>query len=86
MILREIKREFAGSSNSDRFMEECIKAGYLRRENKALLSAGSAFWRILKIIFRSGSFCSDGSPIHQELRILSFETSFNQITYILLKD
>ena len=34
VILREIKREFAGVSNIDRSIEEYIKAGYIRRESK----------------------------------------------------
>ena len=34
VILREIKREFEGVANIDRSIEEYIKAGYFRRENK----------------------------------------------------
>ena len=34
VILREIKRDFEGVANIDRSIEEYIKAGYIRRENK----------------------------------------------------
>ena len=34
VILREIKREFVGVANIDRSIEDYIKAGYIKRENK----------------------------------------------------
>ena len=34
VILREIKREFEGVASIDRSIEEFIKAGYIKRENK----------------------------------------------------
>ena len=34
VTLRAIKQEFAGVANIDRSIEEFIKAGYIKRENK----------------------------------------------------
>jgi len=87
VILREIKREFAGSSNLDRFMEECIKAGYIRRENKRYYQQVPLLENLENLSLDQEVFIRDDSPIYQELLNLSFETQLaNQTnTAILLE-
>ena len=85
VILREIKREFAGSSNLDRFMEECIKAGYIRRENKHYYQQVPLLENLENLSLDQEVFIRDGSPIYQELLNLSFETQLaNQTNAAIL--
>ena len=74
VILREIKREFAGFPNLDRFMEECIKAGYIRRENKRYYQQVPLLENLENLSLDQEIFIRDDSPIYQELLNLSFET------------
>ena len=87
VILREIKREFAGFPNLDRFMEECIKAGYIRRENKRYYQQVPLLEKLENLSLDQEVFIRDDSPIYQELLNLSFETQLaNQTnTAILLE-
>ena len=73
VILREIKREFAGFPNLDRFMEECIKAGYIRRENKRYYQQVPLLENLENLSLDQEIFIRDDSPIYQELLNLSFE-------------
>lgn len=85
VILREIKREFAGSSNLDRFMEECIKAGYIRRENKRYYQQVPLLEKLENLSLDQEVFIRDDSPIYQELLNLSFETQLaNQTNAAIL--
>ena len=85
VILREIKREFAGSSNLDRFMEECIKAGYIRRENKRYYQQVPLLENLENLSLDQEIFIRDDSPIYQELLNLSFETQLaNQTNAAIL--
>lgn len=85
VILREIKREFAGSSNLDRFMEECIKAGYIRRENKRYYQQVPLLENLENLSLDQEVFIRDDSPIYQELLNLSFETQLaNQTNAAIL--
>ena len=74
VILREIKREFAGFPNLDRFMEECIKAGYIRRENKRYYQQVPLLEKLENLSLDQEVFIRDDSPIYQELLNLRFET------------
>ena len=85
VILREIKREFAGSSNLDRFMEECIKAGYIRRENKRYYQQVPLLEKLENLSLDQEVFIRDDSPIYQELLNLRFETQLaNQTNAAIL--
>ena len=85
VILREIKREFAGSSNLDRFMEECIKAGYIRRENKRYYQQVPLLDNLENLSLNQEIFIRDDSPIYQELLNLRFETQLaNQTNAAIL--
>ena len=85
VILREIKREFAGSSNLDRFMEECIKAGYIRRENKRYYQQVPLLENLENLSLNQEIFIRDDSPIYQELLNLRFETQLaNQTNAAIL--
>ena len=74
VILREIKREFAGFTNLDRFMEECIKAGYIRRENKRYYQQVPLLEKLGNLSLDQEVFIRDDSPIYQEFLDLRFET------------
>ena len=74
VILREIKREFAGFPNLDRFMEECIKAGYIRRENKRYYQQVPLLEKLENLSLDQEVFIRDDSPIYQEFLNLRFET------------
>ncbi|WP_061910134.1 DUF1803 domain-containing protein [Streptococcus cristatus] len=80
VILREIKREFVGSSNLDRFMEECIKAGYIRRENKRYYQQVPLLENLENLSLDQEIFIRDDSPIYQELLNLRFETQLSNQT------
>lgn len=85
VILREIKREFAGFPNLDRFMEECIKAGYIRRENKRYYQQVPLLEKLENLSLDQEVFIRDDSPIYQELLNLSFETQLaNQTNAAIL--
>ena len=85
VILREIKREFAGFPNLDRFMEECIKAGYIRRENKRYYQQVPLLEKLENLSLNQEIFIRDDSPIYQELLNLSFETQLaNQTNAAIL--
>ena len=80
VILREIKREFAGFPNLDRFMEECIKAGYIRRENKRYYQQVPLLDNLENLSLNQEIFIRDDSPIYQELLNLRFETQLTNQT------
>ena len=80
VILREIKREFAGFPNLDRFMEECIKAGYIRRENKRYYQQVPLLENLENLSLDQEVFIRDDSPIYQELLNLRFETQLTNQT------
>lgn len=85
VILREIKREFAGFPNLDRFMEECIKAGYIRRENKRYYQQVPLLENLESLTLDQEIFIRDDSPIYQELLNLRFETQLaNQTNAAIL--
>ena len=85
VILREIKREFAGFPNLDRFMEECIKAGYIRRENERYYQQVPLLEKLENLSLDQEIFIRDDSPIYQELLNLSFETQLaNQTNAAIL--
>ena len=85
VILREIKREFAGFPNLDRFMEECIKAGYIRRENKRYYQQVPLLEKLENLSLDQEIVIRDDSPIYQELLNLSFETQLaNQTNAAIL--
>ena len=80
VILREIKREFAGIPNLDRFMEECIKACYIRRENKRYYQQVPLLEKLENLSLDQEVFIRDDSPIYQELLNLRFETQLTNQT------
>ena len=85
VILREIKREFAGFLNLDRFMEECIKAGYIRRENKRYYQQVPLLEKLKNLSLDQEVFIRDDSPFYQELLNLRFETQLaNQTNAAIL--
>ena len=85
VILREIKREFAGFPNLDRFIEECIKAGYIRRENKRYYQQVPLLENLESLTLDQEVFIRDDSPLYQELLNLSFETQLaNQTNAAIL--
>ena len=85
VILREIKREFAGFPNLDRFIEECIKAGYIRRENKRYYQQVPLLEKLENLSLDQEVFIRDDSPIYQELLNLRFETQLaNQTNAAIL--
>ena len=74
VILREIKREFAGFPNLDRFIEECIKVGYIRRENKRYYQQVPLLEKLENLSLNQEIFIRDDGPIYQEFLDLRFET------------
>ena len=74
VILREIKREFADFPNLDRFIEECIKAGYIRRENKRYYQQLPLLDNLENLTLDQEIFIRDDGPIYQEFLDLRFET------------
>ncbi|KAA0963925.1 DUF1803 domain-containing protein [Streptococcus cristatus] len=85
VILREIKREFASFLNLDRFMEECIKAGYIRRENKRYYQQVPLLEKLKNLSLDQEVFIRDDSPFYQELLNLRFETQLaNQTNAAIL--
>ena len=85
VILREIKREFADFPNLDRFIEECIKAGYIRRKNKRYYQQVPLLENLENLSLDQEIFIRDDSPIYQELLNLRFETQLaNQTNAAIL--
>ena len=74
VILREIKHEFAGFPNLDRFIEECIKAGYIRRENKRYYQQLPLLDNLKNLTLDQEIFIRDDGPLYQEFLDLRFET------------
>ena len=74
VILRAIKREFAGFPNLDRFIEECIKVGYIRRENKRYYQQLPLLDNLENLTLDQEVFIRDDSPLYQEFLDLCFET------------
>ena len=74
VILREIKRKFVGFPNLDRFIEECTKAGYIRRENKRYYQQLSLLDNLENLTLDQEIFIRDDGPIYQEFLDLRFET------------
>ena len=85
IILREIKREFAGVSNIDRSIEEYIKAGYIRRESKRYYLTLPFLDNLSDLRLDQEVFIRDDSPLYQELLEMRFETQLsNQINAAIL--
>ena len=80
VILREIKREFAGVSNIDRSIEEYIKAGYIRRESKRYYLTLPFLDNLSDLRLDQEVFIRDDSPLYQELLELRFETQLSNQT------
>ena len=85
VILREIKHEFVGFPNLDRFIEECIKAGYIRRKNKRYYQQVPLLENLESLTLDQEVFIRDDSPFYQELLNLRFETQLaNQTNAAIL--
>lgn len=80
VILREIKREFAGMANIDRSIEEYIKAGYTRRENKRYYLTLPFVESLEDLRLDQEVFIRDDSLLYQELLELRFETQLSNRT------
>lgn len=80
VILREIKREFAGVANIDRSIEEYIKAGYIRREKKRYYLTLPFLESLADLTLDQEVFIRDDSPLYQELLELRFETQLSNQT------
>ncbi|MBN2958568.1 MAG: DUF1803 domain-containing protein [Streptococcus gordonii] len=80
VILREIKREFAGVANIDRSIEDYIKAGYIKRENKRYYLTLPFVESLEDLQLDQEVFIRDESPLYQELLELRFETQLSNQT------
>ena len=80
VILREIKRDFEGVANIDRSIEEYIKAGYIRRENKRYFLTLPLLESLEDLRLDQEFFIRDDSPLYQELLELRFETRLSNQT------
>lgn len=80
VILREIKREFAGVANIDRSIEDYIKAGYIRRENKRYYLTLPLLESLEDLRLDQEVFIRDDSPLYQELLELRFKTQLSNQT------
>ena len=80
VILREIKRDFEGVANIDRSIEEYIKAGYIRRENKRYFLTLPLLDSLEDLRLDQEFFIRDDSPLYQELLELRFETRLSNQT------
>ena len=80
VILRAIKREFAGVANIDRSIEEYIKADYIRRENKRYYLTLPFVESLEDLRLDQEVFIRDDSPLYQELLELRFETQLSNQT------
>ena len=82
VILREIKREFAGVSNIDRSIEEYTKAGYIKRENKRYYLTLPLLESLDDLCLDQEVFIRNDSPLYQELLELRFETQLSNQTNV----
>ena len=80
VILREIKREFEGVANIDRSIEDYIKAGYIRRENKRYYLTLPLLESLEDLRLDQEVFIRDDSPLYQELLELRFKTQLSNQT------
>ena len=80
VILREIKREFEGVANIDRSIEEFIKAGYIKRENKRYYLSLPLVESLEDLRLNQEVFIRDDSPLYQELLEQRFETQLSNQT------
>lgn len=80
VILREIKRKFVGVANIDRSIEEYIKAGYIKRENKRYYLTLPLLESLEDLQLDREVFIRDDSPLYQELLELRFETQLSNQT------
>ena len=80
VILREIKREFAGGANIDRSIEDYIKAGYIKRENKRYYLTLPFVESLEDLQLDQEVFIRNDSPLYQELLELRFETQLSNRT------
>ena len=80
VILREIKREFVGVANIDRSIEDYIKAGYIKRENKRYYLSLPLLESLEDLQLDQEVFIRDDSPLYQELLGLRFETQLSNQT------
>ena len=80
VILREIKREFEGVANIDRSIEEYIKAGYIKRENKRYYLTLPFVESLEDLCLDQEVFIRDDSPLYQELLDQRFETRLSNQT------
>lgn len=80
VILREIKREFEDVANIDRLIEEYIKAGYIKRENKRYYLTLPLLESLEDVRLDQEVFIRDDSPLYQELLELRFETQLSNQT------
>lgn len=80
VILREIKREFVGVANIDRSIEDYIKAGYIKRENKRYYLSLPLLESLEDLQLDQEVFIRDDSPLYQELLELRFETQLSNQT------
>ena len=80
VILREIKREFAGVANIDRSIEDYIKAGYIKRENKRYYLTLPFVESLEDLQLDQEVFIRNDSPLYQELLELRFETQLSNRT------
>ena len=82
VILREIKREFEDVANIDRSIEDYIKAGYIRRENKRYYLTLPFVESLEDLRLDQEVFIRDDSPLYQELLELRFETQLSNQTNV----
>ena len=80
VILREIKRDFESVANIDRSIEEFIKAGYIKRENKRYYLTLPLLESLETVSLDQEIFIRDDSPLYQELLELRFETQLSNQT------
>lgn len=80
VILREIKREFEDVANIDRSIEDYIKAGYIRRENKRYYLTLPLLESLEDLRLDQEVFIRDDSPLYQELLELRFKTQLSNQT------
>ncbi|MBP2620927.1 DUF1803 domain-containing protein [Streptococcus panodentis] len=73
-ILRQIKRDFAHVAHLDRSMEDYIREGYIRRENKRYFLQLPFLENLADLHLDQEVFVRDNSPLYQELLELRFET------------
>ena len=79
VILREIKSQFPDVA-VDKLMEEYIKAGLIRRENKRYYLNLSVLESLDSLELDQEIFVSEASPVYQALLQKSFETELHNQT------